>query len=655
VVIGTAGHVDHGKTSLVQALTGVDTDRLPEEKRREMTIDLGFAEFLLPSGRRASIVDVPGHERFVGNMLAGATGIDLVLFVVAADEGVRPQTLEHLDILDLLGLKSGVIVLTKSDLAEPEWMEMVGDEVRETVKGTFLETAPVVPVSSKTGAGLRRLAETVDEAVRQAGGKPDHGPARLPVDRVFTVSGFGTVVTGTLVSGRISLEDRLQLLPLGRELRVRGLQVHGEDRRMVSAGERVAINLSGVSRGEVGRGDVLSSPGAYAPTALFDGMMRLVSRSQRPFRSRSRVHLHTGSSEVTGRMLLLDRLLLSPGDSCLVQFHSESPLVVGPRDRFIVRSYSPVRTAGGGEVIDPNPPLRRRRPRGRHAQEVLASVRARLRGDPAEVLLRVLAGEGAPVPAAHAIQQVQVALGIAPGEIEVALGTLVESGRVRQLGDGGQVMLEESWQRLSRGVLEWLDDYHRRWPLRSGAPRDELRNAFCPGWPARRFATVLSLLASAGLVTAAGDRVSRQGYRPVPEGELADLVRSIDGQYRAAGVTPPDPDELAPRVPAHSAFCQAFEYLVDTGVLVRVHEGMFFHRDVLAAAWRELSAYLRRHGAVTVSDFRQELGTSRKYAVPLLEYFDGQKLTRREGDLRLPGQAAALSAPEPTAAEEERT
>ncbi len=363
IVIGTAGHVDHGKTTLVKALTGVDTDRLPEEKLREMTIDLGFAQIELPSGRTASIVDVPGHERFVGNMLAGATGIDLVLFVVAADEGVMPQTTEHLDILTLLGIQTGIVVLTKADLVDDEWLDAVRDELAETAAGTFLAGAPSAAVSSRTGQGIAGLRSLIDEVLDTVPGKGASGPARVPVDRVFTVPGFGTVVTGTMVSGSVGAGDYLELLPSGIKVRVRSLQVHGEARDRAFAGERVALNLAGLERADVKRGEVLAAPGLFVPTQRFEGLFRYTDRVHREFRTRTRVHLHVGTAEVVGRLLLLEADVVETGSETLVQFHSESPLVVGPKDRFIVRSYSPRRTIGGGLVIDAAPPFRRSRPR----------------------------------------------------------------------------------------------------------------------------------------------------------------------------------------------------------------------------------------------------------------------------------------------------
>lgn len=653
VIIGTAGHVDHGKTSLVRALTGVDTDRLPEEKRREMTIDLGFASFLLPSGRRASIVDVPGHERFVGNMLAGATGIDLVLFVVAADEGAMPQTLEHLDILHLLGLEVGIVVLTKVDLVEPDWLEMVREEVREAVGGTFLSAAPVVPVSSRTGQGLDELVRQCDEALDRVSGKAAYGPARLPVDRVFTVAGFGTVVTGTLLSGRVAVEDRLELLPAGREVRIRSLQVHGEETSTALAGQRIAVNLAGLERSQVTRGEVLATPGAFSAADRFDGEMLLLPRAAKALRSRSRVHLHAGTSEVTGRMLLLDRLLLEPGERALVQFHSEQPLVLGTRDRFIVRSYSPVRTIGGGAVIDPHPPWRRRRFRGARGRLAIDALRARQLGDPKEVLTRLLREAGGPVPRLTLLQQAQQESGLSPESLESAFVQLTTDGQVTQLDEAGQVMLAVEWEQLAGAALQWLGQYHLQWPLRRGAGRDELRAALMSGWAPRRFATYLGSLIDVGRVELHDDRVAAPGHRPAPEGQLAAVVRWVEERFAGGGVSPPDRAELLQdlqgtagpatgrgRAGVEPAFSQAFEFLLETGVLVKIKDEIVFHRDVLSRVTAELMSYLSSNGSITVSDFRQHVGTTRKYAVPLLEYFDSRRITRREGDVRFPGLAS---------------
>lgn len=650
-VIGTAGHVDHGKTTLVKALTGVDTDRLPEEKLREMTIDLGFAQVDLPSGRTASLVDVPGHERFIGNMLAGATGIDLVLFVVAADEGVMPQTIEHLDILGLLGLGAGIVVITKADLVDEEWLAIVREDVSAAVRDTFLAAAPVLDISATTGQGLESLRRTIDGLLDDVKSKPVFGPARLPVDRVFTIAGFGTVVTGTMVSGTIAVGDQLELLPESRGVRVRSVQVHGAPRDRAFAGERVALNLAGLERAEVLRGEVLATPGRFRPTTRFDGRLHYTDRLERDFKTRSRVHLHIGTSEVVGRLLLLEGDVLQPGAESFVQFHSESPIVIGPRDRFIIRSYSPRRTIGGGLVIDADPAFRRSRPKGRRAASLLAALRVAEAGDPLDLVAAVLAARPALFDLAEITAQAEADYGMAAAAVAPALATLVERDEaLRAAGDEGIYAAVASFDVWGERAREFLGAYHRRHPLRVGATREETRVAVVPELPPRRYPALLSLLTSRGVVAEVGDRLRLPDFAVAPSGRQQAVIEGLAAAYLAAGAAPPDVPELAAAVVPPAAgrtaagsppddFAHAHEFLLAQGVIVRVKDGVYFHRAAIEAAAGLLREHLGSRGAISVSEFRQAVGTTRKYALPLLEYFDGLRITRRQGDDRVPGAA----------------
>jgi len=654
VVLGTAGHVDHGKTTLVKALTGIDTDRLPEEKLREMTIDLGFARVDLPSGRRASIIDVPGHERFVGNMLAGATGMDLVMMVVAADEGVMPQTVEHLDILDLLDIAAGVVVLTKADLVDDEMLEIVEEEVRANLAGTFLEAAPVVPVSARTGRGLPALLAECDRTLDQVEGKFPGGPARLAVDRAFTAAGFGTVITGTLLSGRIAVDQRLELLPESRPVRVRALEVHGEPRKEAWAGERVAVNLAGLARADVARGDVLATPGAFGATSRFDGELRYLARNERPLKHRQRVHLHTGTSEVVGRTILLDGTQMLPGAVGLIQFQAEREIALGPRDRFIIRSYSPVETIGGGLVIDARPPLRRRRPGGRAAAAMVERLRTLRRGDPEEITLRLMHQGVAPVARGELSRRVQADLSLSEVEAAELLGRLMERGAAVAIGDGNLLMAREAWAEVVERVTSYLGGYHARWPLRSGASRDEVRLEALQSLAPREFAALLARLEvekHTAVGPAGGERLALPDFVPEPTPEQAGLLRQVLAALEDAGAAPPAPSELSVRLRSSAApsqrrgwdeqFGELLRYMVAGGLLVMVAEEMYFAGQAVQGMVDELRRRLGPDDAFTVSDFRQWIGTSRKYAVPLLEHFDELAITRRRGDVRIAGPTLA--------------
>lgn len=621
LIAGTAGHVDHGKTALVKALTGEDTDRLPEEKRRGISIDLGFASFRLPGGREVSLVDVPGHERFIRNMVAGAAGMDLVLLVVAADEGVMPQTREHLDILELLGVRSGAVVITKIDLVESEWLELVSDEVRAAVAGTFLDGAPVVPVSSVTGEGLEALRAVLERLAGAARPKDPRGPARLPVDRAFTVPGFGTVVTGTLYSGTVAVEDRLELLPARRAVRVRGVQVHGRRAERAAAGQRVALNLAGVEREEVRRGDVLVTPGALEPVSAFAARLRLLPGAPGPLRSGDRVHLHTGTAEVLARVLLLDREALAPGDACFVQVKAESPLAVGRGDRYIIRSYSPVVTVGGGAVLETARRFKRHHPGGLEALRVLEA------GEPREIVAAALA-EDRPL----SVPEVARRAGLPPEETAGVLGELAAAGRAVLLSGGEYALGAEAYRILTARVSALLLDFHRRFPLRRGRPREEVR-ALWPALDVRASNALLERLEADGVVRLEQDVAALAGHRPSLTEADERALRALEAAYREAGLSPPAPADVA----AALGIADPGEFLnrlLDTGVLVKAGEDLYFHRDALAAAAQAVRRHLEARGSMTMAEMRDLLGTTRKYAVPLGEYFDRIRLTRRTGDAR---------------------
>ncbi|TDA70646.1 MAG: selenocysteine-specific translation elongation factor [Clostridia bacterium] len=626
IIVGTAGHVDHGKTVLVRALTGVDTDRLREEKERGISIELGFAPLTLPSGRTLGLVDVPGHERFIRQMLAGAGGMDLVMWVVAADEGVMPQTREHLDIINLLRVKRGVLVLTKVDLVDGDWLDLVEEEVREAVAGTVLEHAPLVRVSAVTGQGIDDLREILDREAAATPPKEAGGLARLPVDRVFKVAGFGTVVTGTLWSGRLKVGQNVALMPQGLITRVRGLQVHGRGVEEGVAGQRVAVNLAGVEVGQLERGCVVTEPGAFAPTTRLDAELYLLPTA-RALAHRTRVRLYLGTAEAFGRVLLLDRDEMAPGETAFVQLVLEETVVAARGDRFVLRSYSPMTTIGGGEVVEAR--VRRHK---RYRPEVLASLAVRRQGDPAALVRETLAAAAAPVSWPELAERA----GIQEPDLRELLPQLVAAGQAEVLEAEGTRLavaadLMRQWEARLRQALA---DYHRQYPLRPGLPRESLRSRLFSRLEGRQFLACLSHWEREGRIKTDGAFVFLADFSPRPAPEEEPWLAGVREAYRAGWQQPPDWHEVTVGLPAEKAE-ELLAYLVRQGDLVKVAEDLYFHREAVEAAQEQIAAYIRQHGGILLGEARDLLASSRKYILPLLEYFDRIKFTKRVGDKRI--------------------
>jgi selenocysteine-specific elongation factor len=626
VVVGTAGHIDHGKTSLVKALTGIDTDRLPEEKARGITIDLGFAFLEEPGGLTIEIVDVPGHERFVKNMLAGVGGIDLAMLVIAADEGVMPQTREHLAICSLLRIRSGLVALTKTDLVEPDWLELVRDDVATLVRSTFLEGAPIVPASAKTGAGLpelrqalRRLAEAVPErAVDQL--------ARLPIDRVFTVKGFGTVVTGTLAAGRLAVDDRVEAYPKGVEAKVRGLQTHGHPVAEARAGQRTAVNLQGVERAALERGDVLAHAGTLVAAILVDGTLELLPDAPHGLKTRTRVRFHAGTSEIMARVLLLDRAELAPGETAFARFRLEAPLVAMPGDRFVVRSYSPIVTIGGGTLLDVDPPRFKRK-----APALVAHLTLLQTGGPEVVLEEHVRHVGA---AGVRLSALSGRVPFGPERLRGLLDALVAAGHVLVV-DRDWFLHPESGRRLRALVVGALEAFHRAHPLRPGMSREELRGR-SGGADERVFAALLAALETEGVVKSERDKVRLAAHEVRLTPEQQRVVDQIEQEFLRAEAAPPSPDEALGRAGVRGdEEHELFQVLVQSGRLLRVKESLFFHARALDAIQQKLVAMLRERKEIGPADIKDLLGISRKYAIPLLEFFDQRRVTTRVGERRV--------------------
>jgi selenocysteine-specific elongation factor len=626
VVVGTAGHIDHGKTSLVRALTGIDTDRLPEEKARGITIDLGFAFLEEPDGLTIEIVDVPGHERFVKNMLAGAGGIDLVMLVIAADEGVMPQTREHFAICSLLHVKAGLVVLTKTDLVDRDWLELVQDDVATLVRGTFLEGAPIVAASAKTNEGLEALRATLVSLARAVTDRSTDQLPRLPIDRVFTVKGFGTVVTGTLMTGRLATDDRVEVYPKSLQAKIRGLQTHGHPVDDASAGQRTAINLQGIERTAIERGDLVGLPGTLVTSLLVDGTFELLKDAPRPVKSRDRVRVHAGTSEIMARVLLVDRAELAPGETAFARFRLEAPLVAIPGDRFVVRSYSPMVTIGGGTLLDVAPPRFKRK-----APALIAHLKLLERGAPDEVVEEHVRNAGIAGARATALSG-RVAFG--PTELREALGRLLSSGRLLAV-DRDWYVHPESAARIRALAIAALEEFHRQHPLRPGMSREELRGR-AGAVDERVFSHIFAALEAEGLVRGERDKVRLAAHEVRLSSAQQRVVDGVEAEFLRADAAPPSPEEAL----AHAGVTgdeehELFQVLVASRRLLRVKESLYFHAKSLESIQTRLVDLLRDRKEIGPADIKDLLGISRKYAIPLLEHFDARGVTRRVGEKRV--------------------
>jgi len=633
IIVGTAGHIDHGKSALVRALTGIDPDRLPEEKRRGITIDLGFADLEL-GDLRIGFVDVPGHERFIKNMLAGAHGIDLLALVIAADEGVMPQTREHFDICRLLGVSNGLVVITKKDLVDEEMLALVEDEARELVNGSFLENAPLVIVSSRTGAGLDDLKSRLTEMGRRVPPRSRDFTMRLPIDRAFSMKGFGTVVTGTLISGTITEGEELELLPSRTNVRVRGLQVHNKSVRDAHAGQRTAVNLAGVDTAQIERGMVLAHVGRLRPTQIVDVSIDMLSGASRAVRSRSRVRFHVGAAEVLGRVRVLEgSQQIAPGASGLAQLRLEAPVVAVHGDRFILRSYSPAETIAGGIIVDPFATKHR----GREMAHTLELLRLLMRDERAakfEAFVQTAGDRGL------RLNDVAAATGWT-NEVLASVATEVQkTGSVIEVG--GLFIARSSLDRLSDAVVAELERYHKREPLARGMLRETLREKLFTHSAPELFNGVIARLEAQSKVVSEKD-ICRSSKHSVGLSEKeTELSKRIEQIYLAAGVEAPTIDEAMTKANvAASQRTQArkiLQLLIDDRTLVRIQGEMFMHTKVVQELKAKLQTYAAQHEPdrlIDVPAFKDLAGVSRKYAIPLLEFFDREQVTRRAGDKRL--------------------
>jgi len=631
IVLGTAGHVDHGKTSLVRALTGIDTDRLKEEKRRGITIELGFAFLDLPCGHRLGIIDVPGHEKFVKNMVAGAAGIDLVAFVVAADEGIMPQTREHFEICSLLGVKRGLIVITKIDMVEPDWLDMVQDEVRQFCVGSFLEDAPMVLVSSVSGQGIEAVKEELDRMIRGADFAEAFGPFRLPVDRIFSMKGFGAVVTGTSISGRIKVGDDVCLYPRQQPAKIRGIQVHGQDVSEVEAGHRTAINLQGLEKEFVARGDILASPNSLFPSFMLDADFVYLSSNTKPLKNRVRVRVHLGTAEIMGRLVLLEQEEARPGERLNVQILLEEAVGAWPGDHYVVRSYSPVQTIGGGVVLN-NCPGRKRRRFKEVNQEIFALYHAGAPDALAVFHLNESAYHG------MTFNELEVRLGIFGKRLKKILERPISTSAILVVDSDRQWMVSaQTMGHLKDETLRILALSHQENPLKEGIGKEELRSRLLQGLEPKLFQMMINSLAKEGKIVQEGATIRLAGHQVALKEDEESARRELASLLLKAALSPPTKKELIVELSQYSKTLigQILELMVRDQQVVKVSEDLYFDQPTLANLQEKLVALLTKEGEMDAQGFKALTGISRKYSIPLLEYFDKLKVTIRVGDKRI--------------------
>ena len=628
IILGTAGHIDHGKTSLVKAVTGINTDRLKEEQERGITIELGFASLDLPSGQHVGIVDVPGHEKFVKHMVAGATGIDIVALIVAADEGVMPQTREHLEICILLGVKFGFVVLTKTDLVDEEWRELVIEDIRDFIKGTFLEDSPVVPVSSVTGEGVPEFIKTLDEFCEKIPSRSSAGLFRLPVDRVFTMRGFGTVITGTLISGSISTGDSIMIYPSEITSKVRGIQMHNETVMRAEAGMRTAINFQGLDKSIVNRGDVLSVPDALISSYMVDVSLIYLKSNKKAIKNRARVRFHAGTSEILGLLILLDREKLEPGETAVAQIRLDTPVALVKEDRYVLRSYSPVRTIGGGEILNPVP-LKHKRNR----PEVIKSLQS-LRDLPSEEIVALHILESGYIGVSFA--GLKVMTNTADKQLDNILQEMLSTRQIIFVDRETRTYVHRSTiNDLKKQSVEFLEKYHQANPLRAGMPREELKSKLPSLVSVKLYNLLVNSMIKEEIIVQEDENIRLWGHKISLQADQTVIRDKLLKVYRESGLKPPSFKELPRELNMDPAGVKdVLLLLTKEGQIVKVNEELFFDASAINHLKEQLVNYLKKHEEMSTPDFKNMTGVSRKYLIPLFEYFDSKNVTIRIGDVR---------------------
>lgn len=628
VILGTAGHIDHGKTTLVKALTGTNTDRLREEQARGITIELGFASLDLPSGQHVGIVDVPGHEKFVKHMVAGASGIDIVTLIIAADEGVMPQTREHLEICTLLGVKFGFVVLTKTDMVDQEWLELVMEDVRDFVQGTFLEQSPIVPVSSTTGEGIPEFIQTLDDFCQKIPSRSSAGLFRLPVDRVFSMKGFGTVITGTLISGSVSVGDTIMIYPTEKTSKVRGIQMHNDSVMRAEAGMRTAINFQGLDKAVINRGDVLSTPGGLMTSYMVDVAFNFLKSNKKALKNRARVRFHAGTVEIMGLLILLDREKLEPGDTTVAQIRLDTPVALVKDDRYVLRSYSPVRTIGGGEILNPVP-LKHKRNR----PEVVKSLESIRDLSPDQIVLLHIRESGFRGVSFAAIK---VMTNTADKVLETILQQHLSNQQIVVVDRENRIYVHrDTLKDLKKQTFFLLENYHRSNPLKAGMGREELKSRLPSTVGGKLYNLLINVMVKEDDIVQEEENIRLSRHKVSLQADQTVIKEKLTGIYREGGLTPPNSKDLPKLLNVdYSAVKDLLMLLLKEGQLIKVSEELYFDASVIVHLKKRLVEYLKKHGEISTPDFKNMTKVSRKYVIPLIEYFDAKNITIRIGDIR---------------------
>lgn len=630
IIIGTAGHIDHGKTALIKALTGRDTDTLEEEKERGISINLGFTFFDLPSGKRAGIIDVPGHEKFIKNMLAGASGIDIVLLVIAADEGIMPQTREHLQILQLLDVKKGIIVLTKVDLVDKEWLGMVEEDVKNELKGTFLENAPLHAVSSKTGEGLENLISDIDNLTDETQAKDTEGHFRLPVDRVFSISGFGTVVTGTIISGRIKEGDMVQIYPSLAVTKIRGMQVHEKAVKCAEAGQRCALNLSGIKVNEIKRGDVVSIQNIMQPSLMADCRLHYLKSAQKPLKNRQRVRVYHETSEIIARIILLDKEELNPGEDGYAQLRLENVLTSQRNDRFVIRSYSPMYTIGGGVIIEPAASKAKR-----FDTQYIENLITKEAGKAEDIIEDKVRKLSSLYPGTFEILK---SLGKNEEDIEDKLYNLESEGKIIKLTSlDNPVYVHSDFIKVkARDIVSILKKFHAENPLKSGISREEIKNkVFGKNIRQKTYDEILQILKDKKIIDFSGSFISLYGFNIIYTKEQENIKLELVKLYEDSGYMPPKTEDIFENKKDIKNYKMVYESLLDTGILTKISEDCIILTKLYESAKGKIVNFIKDNEGISIAQAKELLNTNRKCVVSILESFDNAKITKRIEDKRV--------------------
>ncbi len=630
LIIGTAGHIDHGKTTLIKALTGRETDRLKEEKDRGISIELGFTYFDLPNGQRAGIIDVPGHEKFIRNMLAGVVGIDIVMLVVAGDEGIMPQTSEHLAILDMAGVKKGFVVITKADMVEEEWIELVKEEVQEAVAGTFLEGSQIIPVSSTKMIGIDDVIKVIQDMSGEIEDRNVNDMPRLPIDRVFTISGFGTVVTGTLLAGKFSVGDDVQLYPSGIKSRIRSIQVHDQDAKEAFGGQRVAMNLAGVKKDEIDRGNVVAPLNAMTNTMMIDVKVKLLKSLDRGIDNRTRLKLYLGTEEILCRIVLLDKELLEPGDEAYAQLRLESETVAKRGDRFILRFYSPMFTIGGGEILEPNPAKRKR-----FDDEDIEELRIKDEGDFGDIVEHIILDKA---KLYLSVKELARDTSMLEESIIQEIRSLKEQERISvyELSKDIYPIHINHSKYLVESMGKVLQVFHSKYPLRTGASKEEMRSRFLQKAKPKLAESIIDDLIERGHFKQDKNLISLQDFKPEYTIEQLKIKDDILGIFKSEVYMPPKKEDLLKTdLGKNEEIEEIIMDMLGRQELLKLNDDLFLLPEHLDKAKIELVNFIEKNGGITVAEYRDLLNTNRKHAIGMLEYFDQIKVTKRDGEKRL--------------------